>query len=58
MIWLVTIPSAIIAAYSTLCILINRDMRSGGGAVYWVLLAASATVIYVAWFHPVGITIT
>lgn len=58
MIWLVTIPSAVIAAYSILCILINRDMRSGGGAVYWVLLTASTTLIYVAWFHPIRITIT
>lgn len=58
MIWVLTIPVALVAAYAVLCLLIGADMRSDGSAPYWILLLASAAILYVAWFHPISITFT
>lgn len=58
MIWMLTIPLAVIMAYSVLCLMINRDMGSGQSTAYWMLLAASVVILYVAWFHPVRIVLT
>lgn len=58
MIWLITIPLALVAAYSVLCLMINTGTDSGRSAPYWVLLTASAAILYVAWYHPISITFT
>ena len=56
MIWLITIPLVLIAAYSVLCLAINAG-TGGRSAPYWLMLAASAVGLYLAWFHPVRITV-
>ena len=55
MIWLITIPLALVAAYAILCLVLNAVTGSGEGKPYWVLLTVSVAIVYIAWFHPVRI---
>jgi len=55
-IWLLTVPLAVVAAYALLCLLIDTGKGSESRMPYLVLLIVSAGILYVAWFHPVRIT--
>ncbi len=56
MIWLLSIILALVCGYSILCLLIGREMKSGGDLPYWPLLNASIAIFSVSWFHPIRIT--
>lgn len=55
MIWPTIVPAVLVAAYAALSLLIGRDFGEGGNLPYWLLLAGSATTLYVVWFHPIRI---
>ncbi len=56
MIWLLTIPVGVVAAYAVLCLLIDTGKGSSSCIPYWLLLLASTAILYVAWCHPVRIS--
>lgn len=56
MIWLLTIPLALIALYALLNLMIDTGKGSSSRIPYLILLVVSTAVVYVAWFHPIRIT--
>jgi hypothetical protein len=54
-IWALTVPLVVVAAYALLCLLIDTGKGSASRMPYLLLLLASAGILYVAWFHPVHI---
>ena len=58
MIWLITIPLIVVAAYALLCLMIDTGKGSASRMPYLMLLLVSAGILYVAWFHPVTVTFT
>jgi len=55
MIWLITIPLIVVAAYALLCLMIDTGKGSASRIPYLMLLLVSAGILYVVWFHPITV---